>query len=1041
METRSTLIATQPVTVTENVVSIPTYGPLGRDPWPNVFFKTQWFAPFYPLGRFEHPAGPRHERTWVAVTLENEYLRVAVLPELGGHVWEMFDKVAGEHLVYNNDVIKPTRIGFRRGWCALGMEFNFPVAHSLQSIDPLPYRIERGEDGSAAVVTWHRDRPRRIEMTLRLTLQPGRRDLRVRAEMFNPSPVRRPYDYWANVAISARPQTEYVYPTHWMQAHGGRKVHPWPIVDGEDLRFQPNFHKTISLFAHSAEPPFFGCWWSDTDTGLVHVGDPASCPGKKLFNWGRRAAAWQVAVTDKSGPYAELQAGRFSTQADYEWLWPGQTDVIEDAWYGYHRLGGLSHAGRDLAMHVRVDDTGPVGSVRVGLHSVADLRGATVVVTADERVVYREVLDLQPAAPIRREVELPEPARREVCVEVIDADGETAGKHSITIGEPSRPRKPRAPREKWENMFASLEGKGAAQRAGIGEAAELNNLWPRAAESYEAALQADPRCGEALLGLGFLSLRNADFERARQLSQTLMALDAARWRQAGAYLVGAAALLAGDGEQAVEMLTAARRHTKLGQMARLLLAAALARCGRKKEAVRTVRGLREPAASMPIAVWLKAALAGEPAAADPAGGWTIADDAELFDLASERAAWAMRLGMPEMGERIVDAMLERSEPLKREPLVWYLKAYLQHLQGEAEGAGRSLARAAELPLTATYPPAADWAGVLEWATASSPADIKPLAYLAPLEYWLGRHEQAIAHWRALVDRDGQADAGHHYGLAMALWEAGGDRPSAARILAAALKVQSLDERLYLALDDVLSEAQDVETRGYWLEQAREKIGRTDQVVDRTCHWLIGQQRWQEVIELIKGHRFGPSHGFYTRRRYWLLAHHQVALRCLQEGEYEQAYEYGVAGSRPPATLGEDDMAMQFASPVLLAAAQACERMGDRAQARDLLRQAVQIARAGHMHPPYTEIHRARVLMKLGKKQAAGKVLAEVLGEIEPRLEGNRPGMNVGHFHYLYALVLETQGQNEQAREHFERAAEMNMQWANLLGFGMQWGFN
>jgi len=1031
------------VEVTESVVSIPTYGPLGRDPWPNVFFKSQWYAPFYPLDRYLHPAGPRHDQTYVTVTLENEYLRVVVLPELGGHVWQMYDKVCKEHLVYNNDVVKPTRIGFRTAWCSIGIEFNFPVAHSLQSVDPLPYRIEHHEDGSASVLTWHRDRPRRIEMILRLTLRPHRRDLQVRAAMYNPSPIRRPYDYWTNAAISARPAAQYIYPTRWMQAHGGRKVYAWPMVNGDDMRFQSNYLKTVSFFAWDREPGFFGCWWSDTDNGLVHVADPERCPGKKLFNWGKRAQAWLTAVTDNSGPYAELQAGRFATQADYQWLQPGQMDVLEESWYGYHGLGGLTFAGRDVAMNATTDggDGKPASVVRIALHSVCDIRGARIVVTADGEEVFEETVDLSASAPLHRQVNLPKPATQSVDVAVIDAHYRELLGQSISLQPAAKGRMPKAPHEKWENMFASLEDKDAAERARIGQISELNNLWPRAQEAYESALQADPNCPEALMGLAFVALRNAKFDQAAHYGRTLMGSTKSNWRRAGAYFVGVAEFSAGRADEAIAALKTAVKHPKMGQMAGLFLAMAQARSGRTKDALKTAQTLGEPVASMPVAQWLEAALAGDAFAEDPAGGWTIADEGERLDLGCERGVWAIRVGMPALGEKIIDNLLKRGAAQAREPLAWYLKGYLQHLQGNQAAAKASLAEAAALPANNKRPTHSEWTDVLQWALRTNPADRKPLGYLAPLEYWLRRADRAVEHWQGLLAANGNGDASTHYGLAMALWEARNDHKAAADILAKALAKNPNHERLYLVLDDLLVEANDVETRGQWLDRARVHCGQTDFLTERYCHWLVNQQRWSEVIDLLTEHKFGPSHGMYIRRRMWLLAHHRLALQCLAAGDYPKACDYGLAGATPPATLGEDDMAMPFASPVLLAAAEACERMGEKAKAKELLQQALRLAVAGHMHPPYTEIHRARVLLKLGRKQAAEKVLQEVLNEVLPRLEDSRAGLNKAHFHYLYALVLETRGQQDEARHHFEQADKLDLQWANLVGYSVQWGFN
>jgi tetratricopeptide (TPR) repeat protein len=679
--------------------------------------------------------------------------------------------------------------------------------------------------------------------------------------------------------------------------------------------------------------------------------------------------------------------------------------------------------------------------VDIALHSVCDIRGAQIVVQADGEEVFEERMDLSATAPLRRQVKLPTLARESIDVAVMDEHcRELVGQH-ISLKPADKSRMPKAPHEKWENMFASLEGKDATARARIGQISELNNLWPRAHEAYESALQADPNCPEALMGLAFVALRNAKFDQAVRCGRRLMACDKRAWQLAGAYVLGVAEFSVGRVDEAVAALKAAAKHPKLGQMAKLFLAVAQARSGRTKDALKTAQALGEPVASMPMAQWLRAALAGDAFAEDPTGGWTIADEGELLDLGCERGIWAIRAGMPALGETIVDNLLKCGPAQAKEPLAWYLKGYLQHLQGNHAAAKASLTQAAPLSANNKRPTQPEWTDVLQWALQTNPVDRKPLGYLAPLEYWLARTDQALEHWRDLLAANGNGDASTYYGLAMGLWEARSDHKAAADILAEALAKDPTQERLYLVLDDVLVEANDVEPRGQWLDKALANCGQTDFITERYCHWLVNQQRWTEVIDLLTEHKFGPSHGMYIRRRMWLLAHHRLALRCLAVGDYTKACDYGLAGATPPATLGEDDMTMPFASPVLLAAAEACEKMGEKAKAKELLHQALRLAVAGHMHPPYTEIHRARVLLKLRRKQAAEKVLQEVLSEVLPRLEDSRAGLNKAHFHYLYALVLETRGQQDQARHHFEQADKLGLQWANLVGYSVQWGFN
>jgi hypothetical protein len=85
------------------------------------------------------------------LTLENEYLFCRVLPDLGGHLYSCRDKINNTEMFYANPVIRKSWVGLRGAWVALGIEFNFPVGHSLVSVSPVSYRTQQHPDGSAGV--------------------------------------------------------------------------------------------------------------------------------------------------------------------------------------------------------------------------------------------------------------------------------------------------------------------------------------------------------------------------------------------------------------------------------------------------------------------------------------------------------------------------------------------------------------------------------------------------------------------------------------------------------------------------------------------------------------------------------------------------------------------------------------------------------------------------------------------------------------------------------------------------------------------------
>src|SRR5918912_1096033 len=100
------------VRVWQDSIQIPTYGEGPANPNP----------PFdlFSFGRFNYPYPMRDALTnrretvaWRTLNLENEYLRLTVLPDLGGHIYSCLDKRNGREMFYANTPIKKALIGKR----------------------------------------------------------------------------------------------------------------------------------------------------------------------------------------------------------------------------------------------------------------------------------------------------------------------------------------------------------------------------------------------------------------------------------------------------------------------------------------------------------------------------------------------------------------------------------------------------------------------------------------------------------------------------------------------------------------------------------------------------------------------------------------------------------------------------------------------------------------------------------------------------------------------------------------------------------------
>ena len=121
--------AVQPI-VTE--LEFPTYGFSDPDPVP----RTE--SPLYPYFRFDGSSEKSAPRKWKAVILENEKIKVTMLPEIGGKVWGAEDKASGKAFIYYNHAVKFRNIALRGPWCSGGIEFNFGITgHAPTSATPV----------------------------------------------------------------------------------------------------------------------------------------------------------------------------------------------------------------------------------------------------------------------------------------------------------------------------------------------------------------------------------------------------------------------------------------------------------------------------------------------------------------------------------------------------------------------------------------------------------------------------------------------------------------------------------------------------------------------------------------------------------------------------------------------------------------------------------------------------------------------------------------------------------------------------------------
>lgn len=103
-------VNTSEVKAWEEIVMLPTYG-IGKEEKNPIFLEKRVYqgssGSVYPYPVIEKIEDEKHDRPWRAFFIENEYIKLMILPELGGRIQMAYDKVKKRHFVYYNQVIKP----------------------------------------------------------------------------------------------------------------------------------------------------------------------------------------------------------------------------------------------------------------------------------------------------------------------------------------------------------------------------------------------------------------------------------------------------------------------------------------------------------------------------------------------------------------------------------------------------------------------------------------------------------------------------------------------------------------------------------------------------------------------------------------------------------------------------------------------------------------------------------------------------------------------------------------------------------------------
>ena len=323
--------------VFESTVTLPFHRPAPLTPLPLIYHREHHF-PYPSYGETNDVAEPRAFRM---IVLENDFVRVEVAPELGGRVYGFFDKRIGREILFRNPVVKPVRILPVWGFISGGIEFNFPIAHSPTSIEPVGC-VTGQRDRYAYVRVGEREARTGMEWVVELGLSESSPALVQRTSLRNQTGASHPWMLWTIAAVPSTPHTEFVHPPHRVLIHDERiRELDWP---GADLNWDRTHSQMTALFWKPGSAPAFGAFQHGLECGLLHLADPTSLPGKKVWTYGHgHHRAWAHATTTGGLAYAEIESGPLFDQSEKPDFPHGAERRFEEYWVPVHRREDFEH--------------------------------------------------------------------------------------------------------------------------------------------------------------------------------------------------------------------------------------------------------------------------------------------------------------------------------------------------------------------------------------------------------------------------------------------------------------------------------------------------------------------------------------------------------------------------------------------------------------------------------------------------------------------------------------------------------------------------
>lgn len=889
-------------------VSIPTYevGVPEKNP---IFLEKRVYqgssGVVYPYPVIEKISDTPTPHEWQAVWLENEYIKVMILPELGGRVQMAYDKIKQRHFVYYNHVVKPALVGLTGPWISGGIEFNWPQHHRPSTYLPVDSTIEEHEDGSVTVWVSETEKMFHQKGMAGFTLRPGCAYLEIRGQLYNRTDVPQTFLWWANPAVAVNDAYQSVFPqdVNAVFDHGKRAVSSFPIATGTyykmdysagvDISNYKNIFVPTSYMAVNSKFDFEGGYENDTQAGMLHVASRHFSPGKKQWTWGNGdfGRAWDRNLTDEDGPYIELMAGVYTeNQPDFTWLMPYEEKQFTQYFMPYRELGVVKNANKDLIINVVDGEFMLFATSRQHVRIVLRANGQTV---CDEwhDVSPEEVLHLHTSAK----------------VDSVSIAKNLYGKEREVLSWTPEPDEIRSTPPAAEAALLPEDVKTCEQLFLTGlHIEQYRHATYVATDYYEEALRRDPNDARCLNAMGLWYIRRARFAKAEPYLRKAVALITKRnpnpYDNEPIYNLALCLKYQGRTSEAYPLFWKATWTKGLADAAYFEAAKISTAEGRLDDALEELRRALVYGGHNQKALALKA---------------TVLRLMGRTDEAQQLCADTLHTDLFNYGCRYEQYLLTRDEAVADEMCTMmhgmpgnYDELALDYLSAgcrdEADAVWTlAIKHGATTPMTYYYmcrydeaecadskycfPNSLDAAIALSRATAERPEGAKAHYYLGCLYYDKRQYDVAVGEWEKSASLDGTFPTVWR-NLALAYFNKHHDTAKAVECMERAFSLDESDARILMELDQLYKRlGRPHADRLALLEQHPDLIAQRDDLLLEQITLLNLLGRYREAMPLIDGHTFHPWEGGEGKiPAQYQLARVELAKQLIREQKYTEA---------------------------------------------------------------------------------------------------------------------------------------------------------